>query len=72
MVRYLEEYAARFDIRPAFNMTVSRIRRDGTRWRATFKSAMFLYVVYDISEYLDVIQLFVVDPFVSCHLATLR
>jgi cation diffusion facilitator CzcD-associated flavoprotein CzcO len=41
MVRYLEEYAARFDIRPAFNMTVSRIRRDGTRWRATFKSATF-------------------------------
>jgi cation diffusion facilitator CzcD-associated flavoprotein CzcO len=34
VVRYLEDYAARFDIRPAFNTKVSRIRRDGTRWRA--------------------------------------
>jgi pyridine nucleotide-disulfide oxidoreductase len=34
MVRYLEDYAARFDIRPAFNTTVSRILRDGGRWLA--------------------------------------
>ena len=34
MVDYLESYAARFDIRPVFNTTVSRIRRDGAQWRA--------------------------------------
>ena len=34
MVAYLESYAARFDIRPAFNTAISRIRRDGARWRA--------------------------------------
>ncbi|MBU6458735.1 MAG: NAD(P)/FAD-dependent oxidoreductase [Bradyrhizobium sp.] len=34
MVDYLEAYAARFDIRPAFNTTVSNIRRDGAHWRA--------------------------------------
>jgi cation diffusion facilitator CzcD-associated flavoprotein CzcO len=34
MVEYLESYAARFDVRPVFNATVSRIRRDGTQWRA--------------------------------------
>ena len=34
MVDYLESYAARFDIRPAFNTTVSHIRRDGAQWRA--------------------------------------
>ncbi len=34
MVAYLESYAARFDIRPAFNTTVSCIRRDGVGWCA--------------------------------------
>ena len=34
VVAYLESYAARFDIQPVFNSTVSRIRRDGTQWRA--------------------------------------
>jgi cation diffusion facilitator CzcD-associated flavoprotein CzcO len=34
MVAYLESYAARFEIRPDFNATVSCIRRDGTGWRA--------------------------------------
>jgi thioredoxin reductase len=34
MVDYLEAYAARFNIRPAFNTTVSNIRRDGAQWRA--------------------------------------
>jgi cation diffusion facilitator CzcD-associated flavoprotein CzcO len=34
MIDYLEGYAARFDIRPAFNTAVSNIRRDGARWRA--------------------------------------
>jgi cation diffusion facilitator CzcD-associated flavoprotein CzcO len=34
VVEYLESYAARFDIRPVFNTTVSRIRRDGMHWRA--------------------------------------
>jgi len=34
MVAYLESYAARFEIRPAFDTTVSCIRRDGARWRA--------------------------------------
>jgi cation diffusion facilitator CzcD-associated flavoprotein CzcO len=34
MIDYLEAYAARFTIRPAFNTTVSNIRRDGAQWRA--------------------------------------
>jgi cation diffusion facilitator CzcD-associated flavoprotein CzcO len=34
MVEYLESYAARFDIKPVFNTTVSRIRRDGAQWCA--------------------------------------
>ncbi len=34
MVEYLESYAARFDIRPVFGTTVSRIRRDGSHWCA--------------------------------------
>lgn len=34
MVAYLESYAARFDIKPAFNTTVSRLRRDGAQWCA--------------------------------------
>jgi len=34
MVEYLESYAARFDIKPVFNTTVSRIRRDGSQWIA--------------------------------------
>jgi cation diffusion facilitator CzcD-associated flavoprotein CzcO len=34
VVDYLESYAARFDIRPAFNTTVSSIRRDGSEWCA--------------------------------------
>jgi cation diffusion facilitator CzcD-associated flavoprotein CzcO len=32
VVDYLESYAAHFDIRPSFNTTVSRIRRDGAQW----------------------------------------
>jgi cation diffusion facilitator CzcD-associated flavoprotein CzcO len=32
MVAYLESYAARFDIRPVFNTTVSCVRRDGSQW----------------------------------------
>ena len=34
MVDYLEAYAARFDIRPAFNTMVSKVWRDGVLWRA--------------------------------------
>jgi cation diffusion facilitator CzcD-associated flavoprotein CzcO len=34
MVEYLESYAARFDIKPVFKTTVSRIRHDGTQWIA--------------------------------------
>src|ERR1700692_3660841 len=34
VVEYLEGYAARFDIRPAFNTKVSSISRDGTQWCA--------------------------------------
>jgi cation diffusion facilitator CzcD-associated flavoprotein CzcO len=34
MVAYLESYAARFDIEPAFNTEVSTIGRDGAQWRA--------------------------------------
>lgn len=34
MVEYLESYAARFDIQPLFNTAVSRVRREGTQWRA--------------------------------------
>ena len=33
LVEYLESYAARFDIRPVFNATASRIRRVGMQWR---------------------------------------
>lgn len=33
VVSYLEVYAARFEIRPAFNTSVSRIHRGGVRWR---------------------------------------
>ena len=33
LIEYLESYAARFDIRPVFNATVSRIRRVGMQWR---------------------------------------
>ena len=32
MVEYLENYAARFDIKPVFDTTVSRIRRDAKQW----------------------------------------
>jgi cation diffusion facilitator CzcD-associated flavoprotein CzcO len=38
MVDYLEAYAARFAISPAFNTTVSNARRDGAQWRATTAS----------------------------------
>ena len=34
MVEYLERYAARFDINPVFNTTVSRIRQNGSQWCA--------------------------------------
>jgi cation diffusion facilitator CzcD-associated flavoprotein CzcO len=34
MVAYLESYAARFEIKPVFGATVSRIDRDAARWRA--------------------------------------
>jgi cation diffusion facilitator CzcD-associated flavoprotein CzcO len=34
VVQYLENYAARADIRPVFNTAVSRIRQDGTQWCA--------------------------------------
>ena len=34
MVSYLESYAARFQIKPAFNTKVSRLRRDSVRWLA--------------------------------------
>jgi cation diffusion facilitator CzcD-associated flavoprotein CzcO len=33
MVDYLESYAVRFDVRPAFNTTVSRVRREAAQWR---------------------------------------
>ena len=33
MVAYLENYAARFDIRPVFSTAVSRIGREGSQWR---------------------------------------
>jgi cation diffusion facilitator CzcD-associated flavoprotein CzcO len=34
VVEYLESYAARFDIRPVFDTSVSSIRRDGAQWCA--------------------------------------
>src|SRR3984885_1841366 len=34
VVEYLENYAARFDIRPIFNIAVASIRRDDTLWSA--------------------------------------
>jgi cation diffusion facilitator CzcD-associated flavoprotein CzcO len=34
LIAYLDSYAARFDIKPIFNTTVSCVRRDGTQWRA--------------------------------------
>jgi cation diffusion facilitator CzcD-associated flavoprotein CzcO len=33
MVDYLESYAARFDVRPAFKTTVSRVMREAAQWR---------------------------------------
>ena len=33
VVDYLERYAARFEIKPAFNAEVLRIARDGSQWR---------------------------------------
>jgi cation diffusion facilitator CzcD-associated flavoprotein CzcO len=33
VVEYLEDYAVRFEIQPAFNAEVVRIARDGVRWR---------------------------------------
>lgn len=33
-MEYLENYAARFDIRPIFGTEVSHLRRNGTRWSA--------------------------------------
>lgn len=41
MVSYLEDYAARFDIRPVFNTTVSRLQRDGAHWRAEADKTAF-------------------------------
>lgn len=41
MVSYLEDYAARFDIRPVFNTTVSRLQRDGAHWRAETDKTAF-------------------------------
>ena len=34
VVSYLEDYAARFDIKPVFDTAVSRLVRDGANWRA--------------------------------------
>ena len=34
MIEYLESYAARFDIRPAFNTAVASMRRNDAKWRA--------------------------------------
>ncbi len=33
VVEYLENYAARFDLKPAFNAKVRAVRRDGRTWR---------------------------------------
>jgi cation diffusion facilitator CzcD-associated flavoprotein CzcO len=41
VVSYLEDCAVRFDIRPVFNTTVSRLRRDGSQWRADTNRATF-------------------------------
>jgi cation diffusion facilitator CzcD-associated flavoprotein CzcO len=41
LVGYLENYAARFRIEPALNTTVSRIGRDGARWRADASQGPF-------------------------------
>jgi cation diffusion facilitator CzcD-associated flavoprotein CzcO len=38
MIAYLENYAARFGIRPVFNAAVSRIWRDGAFWRADIET----------------------------------
>ena len=42
VVDYLEDYAARFGIRPIFNATVSRIGRDGALWRAETTQGTFI------------------------------
>jgi len=34
VVEYLESYAARFDLKPRLNASVSQVRRSGTLWRA--------------------------------------
>jgi cation diffusion facilitator CzcD-associated flavoprotein CzcO len=41
MVDYLESYAARFGLDPAFNTTVSKLRRDGAQWRAETSHGAF-------------------------------
>jgi len=41
VVDYLENYAARFGIAPAFGTEVSRIRREGARWLAETNGASF-------------------------------
>src|SRR5271169_5585008 len=40
VVKYLESYAARFDIQPVFATEVSSLRRDGARWRAATASGL--------------------------------
>jgi NADPH-dependent 2,4-dienoyl-CoA reductase/sulfur reductase-like enzyme len=38
MIRYLEDYAARFDLRPRFGEAVRSVRRDGAAWIVTTAS----------------------------------
>jgi cation diffusion facilitator CzcD-associated flavoprotein CzcO len=46
VIDYLERYAARFDVKPVFGATVSRIERDSGLWRVeTADSAMMAPVV---------------------------
>jgi hypothetical protein len=39
MIRYLDDYAARFDLRPRFGETVRAVHRDGAAWIVTTASA---------------------------------
>src|ERR1700733_1523337 len=34
VVEYLEAYAAKFDLKPVFNVPIREVRRDGRMWRA--------------------------------------
>jgi cation diffusion facilitator CzcD-associated flavoprotein CzcO len=55
VVEYLEAYAAKFDLKPAFNAPVRAVRRDGPAWRAeageNSRSAPIVVVATGLADY---------------------